>query len=134
MNSSVASDEDRRQVGERLREGEVAADGPGGAHADVRDLGFGFGDRRHVPADDRRDLEVAVRRQRANAQTAVLVVDATETVDFLDVDQVVHLHDALLHQEQQGRASGIETRLLGIFVQQLARLAHRRGFEVLEIG
>src|SRR5262249_2752205 len=100
-------------------------------HADVRDLTLHLRERRQPLEDERRQLDLAVRRSRPDHERAVLGPDAAELLDALDVDEMAVGGEAQLEQEEELGPAADHGGVVAVSDEQLTRLLDgRRAVEV----
>jgi len=72
--------------------------------------------------------------QRANGQTdSIVIADAIELGNFLDVHQRPGLQKPLLHEYGQMRATGKHLGFTAMLLEQRAGLGDGFGFQVIEV-
>ncbi len=125
LSFGAESDEQRRGIGVRLGEAEIAAQGAAGAHAHVGDFGFHLGEHRQVLFDDRRTLDGAMGGRAADHERAVLNFDLVQIGNRFDIDQMLVAEQIMLHREQKLGAAGIEPALLTEFGEHLRSFSDR---------
>ena len=103
--------EERRRIGMRLREREVAGQRPDRAHPDVGHVALESRERGKCPRDGRIALEIPVRRGRADAERPVRHTHRAQRSDRFDVDEVRPARHAHLHREQELGAAGVDGRI-----------------------
>ena len=114
LDLSAAGQQERGRVGVWLREGEVAAERAGVADAHVGDVdGAGGAAPARAPGRGRTlDLPMRRPRRRCAASRPSVVLDGTQLVDALEVDERGELGKAGLHDLEQLGAAGV----VGAFV------------------
>jgi hypothetical protein len=118
--------EERRRVGVRVAEAQVAAQRSGRADADVRNRLLHLRERRNVLLDERRALDLPMRHRGTDLEVAVVeAADTGKVRDPAQVDEVVERAEAELEQQQQFGAARDRDGIVSVAAKQAARLVHR---------
>ncbi|OIQ74176.1 hypothetical protein GALL_441800 [mine drainage metagenome] len=101
------------------------------AHGRIADQAGEFGERRDRLADDGRRRDRVVGCSSADDERAAFHLDTVEPLDVGEVDQMRWAGEPLLHDRQQGMATGNH---LGVFIldQQISGLPHGRRTMIFE--
>jgi len=95
---------------------EVAADGPAVADLRVGDMGQGFMDQGQVPCRSGITLELAVSRERSDAQTVRSAVPhACKLCQRVNVDQHSRLRQPKIHCRNKALTPSQKMRLVAVF-------------------
>jgi hypothetical protein len=128
----VEGERARRQLRGGVGVGEAAAEGAAVPDRLVADVRGGAREERGVLGDDRGLRELAVQRERAEAQHALLHGDAAQDLEPPDVDERRRPGEAHVHDRDEALAAGDGTRLAGPRREQAQRLVEAGRAQVLE--
>ena len=123
-----------RQFGSRIRVRQAAADRPLVADRQMRDVAHGCRNYRQVGCDQRRVLELAMSRHRADRHTGATQFDERQVLDAVQIDQHRGPRHPEVQQRQQTLASGEDFSLAVGFRERFHRGAHRHWSDIFKLG
>ncbi len=109
----------------------AAADRAAVSRLPVSDRKDGLRQQRQAPLDQLRKLDRALRRHRADRQLAALLANVGQTLDPVEVDQVIRIGNAQVEHRHQRLATGENPGVVE-FPQVAERFAERSRQVVLE--